>query len=211
MAGPARFRPAGRSSGTTTPSPGGSRRCGPARKTRGGPWSLARLRRRSRLLHDAAARKDLVTARPDSGGASPRPFPQTRLDRRADLLQTRPALPADLPAAQGRQPERWTQELLLARLPRLAHRRPPAARWADRPHLGQPQRPQGRRPAGVRRLTKLADHLLPAPYAPDLNPVEGSGHSCDGAGSPTSPSAPPNTSSSASDAAYGTSSTAATS
>nr|SBO97544.1 Mobile element protein [Nonomuraea gerenzanensis] len=68
-AGPGRSRPDGRWSGTTGWWPGGSRRCGPARKTRGGPWALARLRGRSRILHDAAAREDLVTARPDPGGA----------------------------------------------------------------------------------------------------------------------------------------------
>lgn len=48
------------------------------------------------------------------------------------------------------------------------------------------------------------------PYAPDLTPSKAAGHSCDADGSPTSPSAPPNTSSSASDAAHGISSTATT-
>ncbi|GHB10062.1 hypothetical protein GCM10010305_61110 [Streptomyces termitum] len=42
--------------------PGGSRQCGRARKTRGGPWSLARLRGRSRILHDTAAGQDLNPA-----------------------------------------------------------------------------------------------------------------------------------------------------
>jgi transposase len=40
-------------SATTMRSRGGSRRCGPARKPRGGAWSLPRLRGRSRVLHDA--------------------------------------------------------------------------------------------------------------------------------------------------------------
>jgi hypothetical protein len=39
------------------------------------PWSLARLRGRSRLLHDTAAREDLVPARPGPGGAGSRPVP----------------------------------------------------------------------------------------------------------------------------------------
>ena len=56
----------------------------------------------------------------------------------------------------------------------------------------------------------LTIHYLP-PYAPDLNPVEGIWSFCDAAGSPTSPSVPPNTSSRAFDAVYATSSTAATS
>ncbi len=56
----------------------------------------------------------------------------------------------------------------------------------------------------------LAIYYLP-PYAPDLNPVEASGLSCHGDSSPTSPSVPPNTSASASDAAYASSSTAVTS
>ncbi|MEU2233399.1 winged helix-turn-helix domain-containing protein [Streptomyces vietnamensis] len=87
-------RPDGPWSGTTGWWPGGSRRCGPARKTCGGPWSLARLRGRSRILHDAAAREDPVTARSDPGGAGPRPLPQTDLHRRADLVQTRSPLQA---------------------------------------------------------------------------------------------------------------------
>ncbi|BET45237.1 hypothetical protein RGQ21_02190 [Kitasatospora aureofaciens] len=78
-AGPARSRPDAPSSGTTRRWPAGSRRCGLARKTCGGEWSLARLRGRSRILHDAAAWQDLVTARPDPGGAGPRPIPQTHL------------------------------------------------------------------------------------------------------------------------------------
>ncbi|GAA2460596.1 hypothetical protein GCM10010405_51210 [Streptomyces macrosporus] len=38
--------------------------CGPARKPGGGPWSLADLRRRNRLLHDAAALAHPGTTRP---------------------------------------------------------------------------------------------------------------------------------------------------
>jgi hypothetical protein len=41
------------------------------------PWSLARLRGRGWILHDAAAGENLVTARPDPGGAGARSFPQT--------------------------------------------------------------------------------------------------------------------------------------
>lgn len=44
-----------------------------------GPWDLARLRGRNRVLHDAAAGEDLVTARPDPGCACPRPVSQTDL------------------------------------------------------------------------------------------------------------------------------------
>lgn len=56
----------------------------------------------------------------------------------------------------------------------------------------------------------LTIYYLP-PYAPDLNPVEGVWSLLRRGWSPTSPSPPPNTSSGASDAAYATSSTAATS
>ncbi len=129
---------------------------------RGGPWSLARLRGRIRLLHDAAAREDVVAARPHPGGARPRTLPQTHLHRRADLLQARPEVATDLPAPPRRRQPRRTHELLLARLPRPAHRRPHPARRTGRPRPGQPQRPQGSRTAGVRRDPGLADHLLSA-------------------------------------------------
>lgn len=57
---------------------------------------------------------------------------------------------------------RRAQKLLLARLPGPAGRRPPTTRPPDRPRLGQPQCPQSRRSAGIRRIPGLADHPLPA-------------------------------------------------
>ena len=155
------------------PSPGGSRRCGPARKARGGPWSLARLRGRSRLLHDAAAGQDLVPARPHPGRAGPRPLPQTDLHRRPDLLQTRPPFPADLPAPpddgrrDGRKSFSWRdyRDLLIAAHQQLGG--PIVLVW-DNLNV--------HKAAGLREFAAARDWLtiyyLP-PYAPDLNPVEG--------------------------------------
>ncbi|GAA3981317.1 hypothetical protein GCM10022384_33140 [Streptomyces marokkonensis] len=71
----------------------------------------------AKVRHDAAAREDLVTTWPDSGGAGSRMFTKTDVHRGADLLQTRPPVEADLPAAAGRRQPGRAQELLLARLP----------------------------------------------------------------------------------------------
>ncbi len=63
--------------------------------------------------------------------------------------------------------------LRLDRVPRPPHRRPPATRRTNHPHLGQLERPQ-RAPneAFIDAQDWLTAYHLPS-YAPDLNPVEG--------------------------------------
>ncbi|WP_443075642.1 transposase [Streptosporangium sp. NBC_01469] len=115
----------------------------------------------------------MVPARGHPDRASTRPLPAPIIGSRLSLLQTRTAIPPDLPAL-SRRPPRRAKELRLDRLTRPDPGRPPSTRRPDHAGLGQPQHPPDRRDAPLHRRAGLAHRLPTLPtYAPDLNPVEG--------------------------------------
>ncbi|MFD8538896.1 IS630 family transposase [Streptomyces rubrogriseus] len=147
--------------------------CGPARKTRGGEWSLAGLRGRSRILHDTAAGEDMVAARPNPvvrvRGRSRRRISIAALTcykpgRRSRLIY-RPR--RDDGRRDGRKSFSWRgyHDLLIAAHQQLGG--PIVLVW-DNLNV--------HKAAGLREFADARDWLtiyyLP-PYAPDLNPVEG--------------------------------------
>jgi transposase len=73
-------------------------------KDRGGARRLARLRRRGRLLDDAADHAHLVPPRPHTGRPRQGSLPPPLIGGRPSLLQGRRTVPADLPALPRRPP-----------------------------------------------------------------------------------------------------------
>ncbi|EFL12809.1 LOW QUALITY PROTEIN: IS630 family transposase, partial [Streptomyces sp. C] len=148
-----------------------------------------------------------------TGHPGPRPFPAPLLHRSPVLLQTRRTLPPRLPAqTPHRSQERRPQELRLDRVPRPAHRRPPAARWTGRPQLGQLELPRGPSDAGLHRRTRLAHRRPPAGLRTRPKPRwKAYGRSSAAPAGPTPPSPTQTTSSAGYGTASARSNTAATS
>lgn len=77
----------------------------PRWERRGGARGLALLRRRSRLLDDAAHSPHLVPARTHTRHTGPQTLPAPLLHRRSGLLQAARTLTPDLPAQTARRPQ----------------------------------------------------------------------------------------------------------
>jgi transposase len=133
------------------------------------------LRRRGRLLDDAAHDTDLGQARAHARHPGAGTLTAPVLHRRSDLLQAGRTLAPDLQAQAACRPQTGRQtQFHLDRVPRPADRRPPAARRPDRAHLGQLERAQGRSAAGVHRLPRLDQ--LPFPAGLRASPQPGRRH-----------------------------------